>query len=95
MSKHGIVDCAWPAERRMSGRKARDAYSKLSRANCLTDSLYKSNSNWHKSLIHCSTTRTNSHSEGGEITFCLENYAKPEDAEVKKKMKIFFPLKRL
>lgn len=64
MSKHGIVDRAWATERRVSGRKARDAYSKLSRANCLADSLDKSSSNWHKSLIHCSTSRTNSHSEG-------------------------------
>ena len=49
--------------------RASDALSKLSRANCLTESLYKSISNWHKSLIRCSTSRTNSRSEGGEITF--------------------------
>ena len=81
MSKHGAVDHACPAEGTVRGR---DTCSKLSRANCLADSLYKSNSNWHKSQIHCSTSRTNSHSEGGERTFYLENYTNPKTAEVKK-----------
>lgn len=63
-------------------RRARDALSKLSRANCLAESLYKSDSNWHKSLIHCSASRANSQREGGEITFCLENDTNPKAAEV-------------
>lgn len=35
MSKHGTVDHAWPADGRVSGRKVRDAYGKLSRPNAL------------------------------------------------------------
>lgn len=66
--------------------------SKLSRANCLAESLYKSISNWHKSLIHCSTSRTNSRSVKGRDNSFVENYANPKAAEVlkKKKAKTFF-----
>lgn len=35
MSKHGTVDHAWPADGRVSGKKVRDAYGKLSRPNAL------------------------------------------------------------
>lgn len=72
--------------------EATNAFRKLARLYCLADFLCKSPSNWHKSLIHCSTSRTNSRKWRGEITFCLENYANPKAAEVWIEAKTSFPL---
>lgn len=52
------------------------AFSKLCRANCLADSLYKSSSNWKIPAKLIAKVK------GEREHFCLGNYANPKAVEV-------------